>query len=68
VTSDEARAATVLAGITEVDNSCDLVAAVLPVGYDELWRALVAADELSDALEGRLWDLEAWVESSEEDR
>lgn len=45
----------------------DLVDAVLPAHYDELWRGLVAGEELDEEQEDRLYELEAWIEASDED-
>ena len=43
----------------------DLVAAVLPVEYDELWRALVAGEELDEQQQDRLDELEEWLAVSD---
>lgn len=45
----------------------DLVDAVLPPDYDELWRVLVADEELDEEQEDRLNELEEWLEASGED-
>lgn len=45
----------------------DLVDAVLPADYDELWRVLVAGEELDEEQEDRLNELEEWLEASGED-
>jgi hypothetical protein len=50
-----------------VDRYRDLVAAVLPADYGELWRALLAGEELEEEQEDRLWELEGWLEASDED-
>jgi hypothetical protein len=42
-----------------------LVDTVLPAGYDELWRAVVAGEELDEEQEDRLDELEAWIEASD---
>lgn len=39
----------------------DLIDAVLPADYDELWRALVAGEELDEEQEDRLDELEGWL-------
>ena len=45
----------------------DLVDAVLPADYDELWRRLVVGEELDEEQEDRLDELEAWIGASDED-
>ena len=45
----------------------DLVAAVLPVDYDRLWRALVAGEELDEQQQDRLDELEEWLAVSDQD-
>jgi hypothetical protein len=52
---------------TQVHRYRDLVDAVLPADYDELWRHLVAGEELDEEQEDRLNELEAWLEASDED-
>ena len=45
----------------------DLVDAVLPADHGELWRVLVAGEELDEKQEDRLNELEEWLEASGED-
>jgi hypothetical protein len=45
----------------------DLVDAVLPADYDELWRRLVVGEALDEEQEDRLDELEAWIGASDED-
>jgi hypothetical protein len=45
----------------------DLVDAVLPADYDELWRRLVVGEEFDEEQEDRLDGLEAWIGASDED-
>jgi hypothetical protein len=52
---------------TFVHRYYDLVDAVLPADYDELWRGLVAGEELDEEQEDRLDELEAWIDASDED-
>jgi GNAT superfamily N-acetyltransferase len=46
----------------------DLVDAVLPADYDELWPVLVAGEELDEEQLDQLNELEEWLEASGEDR